>query len=156
MGALKDTFRADLIIAMKARDEAAKANLRMVLAAFTNEEVAGDSPRELSEAEEQAIVVREVNKRKDSAEAYSQGNRPDLVAKELSEAEFLQRYLPAPLSEDQLVAIVDEQVKVAEATAGQAPSMRQMGAIVKAVNEQVAGRAQGSVVASLVKKRLLG
>ena len=73
MGTLKDQLRADLVIAMKAKDDAAKSNLRMVLAAIGNEEVAGASARELSDAEELAVVTREVNKRRDSAQAYAAG-----------------------------------------------------------------------------------
>lgn len=153
MAELKDTLKADLVVAMKAHDEAAKSNIRMALAAIATEEVAGESARELTQAEEQAIVTREVNKRRDSAEAYTQGNRPELAAKEAAEAEFLAKYLPAPLSAEELQVIVDEEVAAATATAEKSP--RLMGQVIKAVNARAEGRADGKTVAGLVKQALL-
>lgn len=154
MAALKDRLKADLIPAMKARDEAAKSNIRMALAAIANEEVAGAQARELTEAEELAILTKEVNKRRESAQAYTDGGRDELAAKESAEAEFLSQYLPAPLTEDELDAIVAEEVAAAEAAAGERPTMKQMGQIVKAVNARAAGRAQGAEVARKVKASL--
>ncbi|MGA4507186.1 GatB/YqeY domain-containing protein [Propionibacteriaceae bacterium G1746] len=154
MAELKDRLKADLVTAMKARDEQAKSTLRMVIAAIGVEEVAGDAARELSGAEEQAVVTKEVAKRRDSAQAYTDGGRPELAQKETAEAEFLQQYLPAPLTQDELDQIVAEEVAAAEAAAGEKPTMKQMGAIVKAVNARVAGRAQGAVVAGKVKASL--
>ncbi|HNV11572.1 MAG TPA: GatB/YqeY domain-containing protein [Propionibacteriaceae bacterium] len=153
MGTLKDQLRADLVIAMKAKDDAAKSNLRMVLAAIGNEEVAGASARELSDAEELAVVTREVNKRRDSAQAYAAGNRPELAAKETSEAEFLAAYLPTRLTPDELKALVDAEVAAA-AAGGDAPTMKQMGVIIKAVGAKAAGRADGGSIAALVRAAL--
>ncbi|MCB0884235.1 MAG: GatB/YqeY domain-containing protein, partial [Propionibacteriaceae bacterium] len=73
---------------------------------------------------------------------------------ESAEADFLDRYLPKALSTDELVAIVDAQMTATEAELGAKPTMRQMGAIVKAVNAKVAGRADGKTVAGLVKARI--
>lgn len=154
MAELKDRLKADLVTAMKAKDDAAKSNLRMAIAAIGVEEVAGDSARALTNDEEIAIVTKEVSKRRDSAQAYTDGGRPELAAKEAGEAEFLQQYLPAPLTEDELDAIVAEEVAAAEAAAGEKPTMKQMGTIVKAVNARVAGRAQGGTVAAKVRSRL--
>lgn len=152
MAALKDKLKTDLVAAMKAKDEAAKSNIRMALAAIGTEEVAGASARELTEAEEQAVLTKEVNKRRDSAEAYTQGNRPELAEKETSEADFLAKYLPAPLSADELQQIVDEEVAAATAEAEKSP--RLMGQVIKAVNARAQGRADGKTVAGLVKAAL--
>ncbi|MCT1459943.1 GatB/YqeY domain-containing protein [Aestuariimicrobium sp. p3-SID1156] len=154
MGVLKDRLKADLVTAMKARDEAAKSNLRMAIAAIGVEEVAGASARELSEAEEIGVLTKEVSKRRDSAEAYAAGGRPELAEKENSEAEFLSQYLPAPLTEDELDQIVAEEVAAAEASLGEKPGMKQMGQVVKAVNTRVAGRAPGAQVAAKVRASL--
>ena len=154
MAELKDRLKADLVTAMKARDDAAKSNLRMAIAAIGVEEVAGDTARALSIEEETAVVTKEVSKRKDSAQAYAEGGRAELAQKELSEAEFLQQYLPAPLTEDELDQIVADEVAAAEEAAGEKPTMKQMGGIVKAVNARAAGRAQGSLVAAKVKASL--
>ena len=149
MGSLKTRLREDLAAALRAKDEAAKTNIRLTLGAIQVEEVAGETARELSEAEELAVVQREVRKRRDAAEAYAAGGRPELSAKENAEADWLSRYLPPPLSEDEVRAIVDEEVAQAEGA-----SLRQMGQIIKAVNARVAGRAEGKLVAAAVRAAL--
>jgi len=150
MADLKDTLRADLTTAMKARDSFRTGVLRMVLTAIHTEEVAGDEARELSHDEEESLIGREVRKRKESAEMYDAGNRPELAAKERAEVDLLSTYLPAPLTEAELDHIVAEEV----AALGEGASMRQMGQVIKAVNARVKGRADGSAVAAKVKSAL--
>ncbi|MHB1009358.1 MAG: GatB/YqeY domain-containing protein [Propionibacteriaceae bacterium] len=152
MAALKDQLRTDLTTAMKARDTFRTGVLRMVLSAIQTEEVAGTSARELTEDEERAVVGREVRKRKESAELYEAGNRPELAEKELLEAELLGTYLPAALTEDELDAMVAEEV----AALGEGASMKQMGAVIKAVNARAKGRAEGGVIAAKVRAALAG
>ena len=154
MSELKDRLQADMVAAMKAHDELTKSTLRMAVAAIKNEQVAGAEARELSDDEVLAVLNREVSKRRDSAEAYTAGNRPELAAKELAEIEVLQRYLPAALTDAELDAIVAEEVAAAAAQLGAAPTMKQMGLVIKAVNARAAGRAQGAVVAAKVKAAL--
>lgn len=155
MGTLKDTLKADLVVAMKAHDEQAKSTIRMALAAIGNEQVAGAQAHELSDAEELKVVAKEVSKRKDSAEAYTAGGRQELADKELSEAEFLSKYLPEAMDENELEAIVAEEVAAATAAnGGEAPGMRGMGQVMKAVNARVQGRADGKTVSALVKAAL--
>ncbi len=154
MGEIKNRLRKDLTAAMKQRDDFAKSTIRMALAAIQYAEVAGDQARDLSEAEEIAIITKEQRSRTESAQTYADAGRPELAEKEAAEADFLTRYLPQPLSQDELVAIVDAQMAATEAELGAKPTMRQMGAVVKAVNEKVAGRADGKTVAGLVKARI--
>ncbi len=154
MAELKDRLRADRVAAMKARDELAKNTLGMALAAIQVEEVAGEVARELSDDEVLKVVTREVAKRKDSAEAYAAGNRPELAEKELAEAAVLQAYLPAALTEPELDALVAEEVAAAAAALGAAPTMKQMGLVIKAVNGRAAGRADGATVAAKVRAAL--
>lgn len=154
MAGLKDKLKADRIVAMKARDEIAKNTLGMALTAIQLEEVAGEVARELSDDEVLKVVTREVAKRKDSAQAYADGKRPELAAKELAEAAVLQAYLPAALTEDELDALVAEEVAAAAASLGQAPTMKQLGLIIKAVNARAQGRAEGAVVAAKVRAAL--
>ena len=151
---LEDKLHTDMVAALKAREGDLVTTLRMAIGALKNEKVAGKQARELSEAEEVAVLQREVRTRKDSAQAYTDGNRPELAAKELAEAEILGRYLPSMLSDAELDAVVAEEVAAAEASAGEKPTMRQMGAIIKAVNGRVAGRAEGAAVAAKVKASL--
>jgi len=154
MAAIKTHLKTDLVTALKAHDEARKSTVRMALAAIANEEVAGKAARELSDAEEQSVVAREVSKRKDSAEAYAAGNRPELAEKELAEAAILADYLPQQLTEAELAAIVDEEVAAVTATLGEKPTMRQMGLVMKAVTPRIVGRGDGKTAAGLVRVAL--
>ena len=154
MAELKDRLRSDRVAAMKARDQVAKDTLGMALTAIQLEEVSGDAARELTDDEVLKVLTREAARRKDSAEAYTAGNRPELAAKELAEAEILQAYLPAALTEAELDALVSEEVAAAAAALGAQPPMKQMGQIIKAVNARAAGRAEGATVAAKVRAAL--
>lgn len=154
MAELKDRLRADRVVAMKARDELAKNTLGMALSAIQLEEVAGDVARELSDDEVLKVLTREAAKRRDSAEAYTAGNRPELAEKELAEAAILQAYLPAALSETELDALVAEEVAAAAAALGAQPTMKQMGQVIKAVNARAQGRAEGATIAAKVRSAL--
>lgn len=150
MGATKDRLKKDLAVALRAKDEAAKTNIRMMLGAITVEEVAGDVARELSDAEELGVITKEAHKRRDSAATYADAGRADLAEKEASEAEFIAQYLPAPLTADELTALVDEAV----AALDEAPTMKHMGSLVKAVSAKAEGRAEGKEIAALVRARI--
>ena len=154
MGPLETRIADDMKAAMKAGERERVSTLRMAIAALKNEKVAGKEARELSEADEQKVLTSEVNKRRDSAEAYTAGNRPELAAKELTEADLLQSYLPARLTEAELDALVAQAVADSEAALGAKPSMKQMGQIIKAVNAEASGRADGGTIAAKVKAAL--
>jgi uncharacterized protein YqeY len=156
MAELKARLRADLTTAMKARDTLTTGVLRMALAAVGTEEVAGDTARELSDDEVLRVLTREVRKRKEAAEAFSGAGRAEQAAGELAEADVLSQYLPAQLGDAELATIVDKAVASVTEQLGAAPGMRQMGQVMKAVNAEVAGRAEGAKVAALVKARLQG
>ncbi|WP_375477494.1 GatB/YqeY domain-containing protein [uncultured Jatrophihabitans sp.] len=151
MAALKDRLHADLNTSMKARDQLTTATLRMVLTAVTTEEVAGAAARELSDEEVLRVVMREAKKRREAAEAFDGASRPELAARERAEGEVLARYLPRPLADDELVEIVRAAVAEAGAT-----EPRQMGAVMKLVQQRVAGRADGKRVSDEVRRQLSG
>jgi uncharacterized protein YqeY len=155
MSALKDRLRADLTAAMKARDPLVTGTLRMVLAAITNEEVAGATAKELTDPDVIRVLAREVKKRNESAEVYAGAGRQELADKELAEAEVISGYLPQQLSDDELAELV--RTAVAEAAGdGDAPSMKQMGQVIKAVQAKAAGRADGARISTAVKAALTG
>ncbi|TDT29917.1 GatB/YqeY domain-containing protein [Naumannella halotolerans] len=154
MAELKDQIRDDLKTAMKARDKQVTTVLRSVLATIGTEEVSGDAPRELTGDEELAIIRSEVKKRREAAEGFTAGGRTESAESELAEAKILGRYLPAALSEDELDALVAAEVSAAAAELGEQPGMKQMGQIVRAVNEKAHGRAEGKVVAAKVRAAL--
>lgn len=152
MSPLKQQLQADLTTAIKARDELTSATIRMALTAITNEEVAGKEQRELSDDDVLTVLGREAKKRRESAEAYDAAARPELADRERAELGVLGRYLPQPLSEAEVQAVVADavaQVAASGATGGQA-----MGAVMKLVQPQFKGRADGGAVAALVKSAL--
>jgi uncharacterized protein YqeY len=146
---LKLQLKNDLTTAMKAGNDIAKSTIRMALSAITNAEVAGDEAVELSDDQVIKVLQSEVKKRQESAEVYEQAGRTDAAIKERAEAEVLAVYLPAAMSDDELAAVVHEEVGRAGAQ-----GMKAMGAVVKAVRERVGSSADGSKIADLVKAAL--
>jgi uncharacterized protein YqeY len=149
MTELKEKLRTDLTAAMKSRDELVTATLRMALTAVGTEEVAGKEARELTDAEVVQVLTREAKKRREAAEAFENGGRPEQAAREKAEGEVLARYLPAQLSDEELAALVAQ--AIAE-TGAEGP--KGMGAVMKALNPKIAGRAEGGRVAAAVKSAL--
>ncbi|MFE1786382.1 GatB/YqeY domain-containing protein [Streptomyces sp. NPDC059506] len=154
MTTLKKRLQDDLTAAIKARDELRSSTLRLTLSAVTNEEVAGKTARELSDDEVQKVIAREAKKRREAAEAFAQGGRPEQAERERAEGEVLADYLPKQLDDAELAEIVRQ--AVAEAAAAGAEGPRAMGAVMKVVNPKVAGRAEGGRVAAEVKRQLAG
>jgi uncharacterized protein YqeY len=149
MAELKERLRADLTVAMRARDQVRLRTLRMALTAITNEEVAGEESRQLSDEDVVKVLAREAKKRREAAEAFGSAGRADQAAAERAEGDVLAEYLPAQLGDDELARIVSE--VIAETGAS---GMSAMGQVMKAVTPQVAGRAEGARVAAEVRRRL--
>ncbi len=149
MSGLKETLRADLTTAMKARDELRTATLRMVLSAVSAEEVSGKEARQLSDDEVQAVLRREAKKRREAAEAFAGAGRAEQAQREEAEGEVLADYLPSQLEDADLAAIVADVV-----TRTGAAGMKDMGKVMGAVQGPVAGRADGSRVAAEVRRQL--
>ena len=151
MAELKNRLRADLTAAMKARDEMRTRTLRMVLTSVTNEEVAGDSARDLSDDEVLRLLAREARRRREAADAFEAAGRTDQAAAERAEDQVLAEYLPAQLSDAELAAIVAEVISETGAS-----GMSAMGQVMKTVTPRVAGRAEGGRVAAEVRRALAG
>jgi uncharacterized protein YqeY len=151
---LKAKIRADLTASMKARDAVRTGTLRMAIAAIGTAEVAGEVARELSDAEVIGVLTREVRKRHEAAEVYAGAGRQELADKELAEAEVLAGYLPAALTDDELDALIRASLADVEESTGSAPTLRQMGVVIKAAQARAAGRADGSRIAAAVKAAL--
>ncbi len=151
---VKTRLQADLTAAMKARDEVALSTIRMLRAAIMNAEVAGDTAVELSDDETIAVLQSEAKKRAESAAVYEENDRPESAAKERAELAIIERYLPAAMSDDDLAAIVDEEV--AAAAVNGAEGGKAMGMVIKAVRDRAGASADGARIAALVKARLTG
>jgi hypothetical protein len=147
--ALKERLRSDLTAAMKARDELRAATIRMALTAITTEEVAGKQARVLTDDEVLTVLTREAKKRREAAEAFDDAGRVELATRERAEGVVLAEYLPAQLTDDELA----ELVRAAIAETG-VDDPKAMGQVMKAVQPQVSGRAEGGRVAAEVRRQL--
>lgn len=144
---LRDRISEDLTAAMKARDQVRTSTLRMLLTAMKNAQV--ERMHELDDDEVVEIAAREAKRRRESIDAFKAGGRDDLVGKEQAELAVLEGYLPAALSEAELLTLVDEAITETGAT-----SPKEMGAVMKALMPKVRGRADGAAVSAAVKSRL--
>ncbi|MGB8022089.1 MAG: GatB/YqeY domain-containing protein [Candidatus Nanopelagicales bacterium] len=149
---LKATLQADLSAAIKARDELATATLRMALAAVTNEEVSGKRARTLTDGEVVGVLVREAKKRREAATAFAEGGRPELAEREIAELGVIVKYMPEPLTEAEVAAMVAE--AVASAAAAGFTGLPAMGRVMKELTPRTAGRFDGALLASLVRSAL--
>ena len=144
--ALKDQIQSDLTAALKAREDLKLQTLRMLSAALHNEEIAKGG--ELDETATHAVIRREVKKRKEAAESFRAGGRPEQGDKEEAESKILEVYLPQMMDESAVAKIVDEELA--------ANPGAQIGVIIGAVMKRTDGSADGGVVAKLVNQKLKG
>lgn len=152
MSTLKESLQSDLTTAIKARDELTSATLRMALTAVATEEVAGKSARTLSDDEVLAVLTKEAKKRREAAAAFTDAGRPELAEREIAELGVLTRYLPEPLSEEEVSAMVSR--TVAELADQGVTGMPAMGRAMKQLTPQIAGRFDGAVLATMVRAAL--
>ena len=146
---LIDQIRADLITATKAKDVLRQRTLRSAIAAVQEAQVSGAAATTLDDDAVQAVLKSQVKRRLDAAEAFDSGGAGDRAADERAEIEVLETYLPEALTADELDGIVR-----AVFAANGFETKADMGSAMKAVNAEVAGRADGRAVADLVKSRL--
>jgi uncharacterized protein YqeY len=146
---LKEKLQADLTDAIRSRNEVVSGTVRMLLAAITNEEVAGKAAKVLTDAEIITVLSREAKKRREAVEAYTQAKRDDLASKEKAEAAVIANYLPEQLSEDEIKKLI--QAAITE-TGAAGPAG--MGLVMKVLQPKIAGKADGGVVSGLVKAAL--
>ena len=146
---LIEKIRSDMTDAMKAKNKLTVSTLRSVIAAVQQAEVAGSAASTLSDEDVLKVISAQAKRRVEAAEAFDAGNRPEQAESERLELKILTTYLPSQLDESEVKVIVAE--TLAE---GSFSSMKDMGAAMKAVNEKIAGRAEGRLVADLVKSEL--
>jgi uncharacterized protein YqeY len=146
---LKETLKNDLTEAIRSSDKVVSGTIRMVLTAITNEEVSGKEARVLTDDEIITVLSREAKKRREAAEEFAKAGRTDKAADEKAEGDVIARYLPAQLSEDDIKKLI----AAAIASTG-AAGPADMGKVMGAIKPQIAGKADGAVVSSLVKAAL--
>ena len=146
---------ADIVTAMKAKDEHRLTTLRMVKSALKSKEI--DKREALTEAEQTAVLSTLLKQRRESVESFTKGNRPELAEKEQAEIVMIEAYMPQAASEDQIREIVETAIAHLAASGGAKPGPRDMGAAMKVVQQRILAtglRADGKVVSDMVKAEL--
>ena len=149
MGKLIDNINDDLKAAMKAKSELELSVLRMLIAALKNKRIELKKQEDITDEEALAVIKSELKKRKDSIEAYKEGNRQDLVDKEEAEARVLNKYLPEQLGNEDIKKIVK---KVIDSFSEVGPS--DFGKIMGVAMGKLKNRADGNQVKDVVNKLL--
>lgn len=145
---LIDRVQQDMVAAMKSRDAARLGALRMLKAALMKAKV--DSPKPLDDAAEMQILKSLIKQRTDAAEMFRKGGRPEQAEKEEAERALIETYLPAAAEAGEIEAAVSE----ALAETG-AASIKQMGAVMKAVQAKLKGKMfDGKVLSDMVRSKL--
>ncbi len=139
-----DVITADLVQAMKAKDSLKVSTLRTLVAAIKNAQIAKRGV--LTDQEAEAVLAKEAKKRTEAIELYQKAKRQELVDKETAELKLIKTYLPQAMSEAEVKALVDEVLKTAED--------KNFGSVMKAVMQKAQGKADGKMVAELVKNAL--
>ena len=145
---LQERLSQEIKSAMMAKDADKLGALRMLKSAVGYAQIERKTEN-LSDMDFVAIVQKEVKKRRDSMEQFEKGGRPELAEKEKKEAATLMMFLPKPLSADELEQLVKATIQEVGAT-----GKKDMGAVMKAVQAKVAGRADGKTISGLVGKLL--
>lgn len=146
--ALLDRIQTDLVAAMRAKDEARLSAIRMIKTALKKHEI--DSMKPLDEASEMQILNSLIKQRRDSADMFRKGGRPELAEKEEAELKLIESYMPAGATGEDL----DAAVNAAIAETG-ASSPKQMGIVMKAAQAKLAGkRVDGKVLSDRVRAKL--
>lgn len=144
---LSERLMEDLKEALRNRQEVRVSAIRMARAAITNETIAKGRP--LEESEIHAVIAKQIKQRRESIEEFKKGNRPDLVAREQEELEILQSYLPQQMSREEIA-------QAARSTIQQvgAKGPNDFGKVMSKLAPQLRGRAEGQVVAEVVRELL--
>lgn len=146
---LKARIQADLMSAMKSKQEIKLSALRLLKASIMKFEVSGAQKAEATDEQILSLIEKEAKQRKDSIAAFESGGRSDLAEKEKSELAVLIEYLPAQLSEEELESIVRQTMQEVAAQ-----SKNDFGRVMKALMPKVKGKAEGATVSKLLQKLL--
>jgi len=146
---LQDKVMEAMKVAMKTKDKQSLEALRAVKSALLLAQTETGFKNELSETEEIKLLQKQVKQRRDSAAIYQSQKRPDLAEPELAQAAIIEQFLPKQMSEEEVAAIVNQII----ANTG-ASSMADMGKVMGLASTELAGKADGKTISSLIKAKL--
>jgi len=144
---LFDKINADIITAMKAKDEASLSALRMLKSAIKYKEV--DLKREVTDEDVIDVLSKQAKQRKESIDGFEKGGRPEAAASEKAELALIEKFLPASLSEAELSQFIDDAIKSSGAA-----GPKDMGKVMGVLTPKIKGRAEMGKVSGLVKAKL--
>jgi uncharacterized protein YqeY len=147
---LTEKISGDLITAMKAKDKVALEAIRAAKTAFILAKSEKGADSVLSTDDELKIIQKLVKQRRESAAIYKENNRPDLYEKEVAEADVLEKYLPAKLSDGELTVILRE---IIARTGAKTPA--DMGKVMGIATKELAGKADGKEISAKVRQLLV-
>lgn len=146
---LFDTISADIMTAMKAKDKVRTQALRNIKKYFIEAKTAPGSNGELSDDQALKILAKLAKQGRDTAQLYTEQARPDLAEAELAEVAVIETYLPKPLTEEELTAVLREIIAEVGAT-----SAKEMGKVMGVASKRLAGKADGRAISAKVKELL--
>lgn len=144
-----DVISNDLVAAMKAKDKVALDTLRNIKKALLEAKTAPGANGEVSDDAALKIIQKLVKQGKESAELYQNNNREDLANEELAQVAVMQKYLPQPLSEEEIKAEVKAIIEEVGAT-----SPQEMGKVMGVATKRLAGKADGKIISAIVRDLL--
>ncbi len=146
---LKEKIEQDIKTAMKARDSVRLETLRAIKAAILLAETEKGASETLTEEKEISLLTKELKKRKEAAEQFRNGNRPELAEKEESEAKIIEEYLPKPLTEQELIDALKAIISEVNAS-----SSKDFGKVMGIASKRLQGKADGKLISEKVKELL--
>jgi uncharacterized protein len=144
---IKQTISDDMKTFMRAKDTARLGAVRLLQASIKQKEI--DDRVELTDDQVLSVIQKMLKQRKDSIEAYQKADRQDLIDQEQLEIDVLSKYMPEPLTDDEVSKIIDEVISEVNAT-----DMKDMGKVVGVLKSKISGRADMGQVSKIVREKL--
>jgi hypothetical protein len=144
---LEERLVEEMKQAMKSNDKLRLSTIRMIRSALKNKEI--ELRKKLEDEEVVKVILAMVRKGEESVEQFQTGGRTDLVEKEKREIEILKSFLPQPLSQEEILKIIDQSIQETQAS-----SPKDIGKVMKSVMPKLGGKADGKLINQLVKERL--
>jgi uncharacterized protein YqeY len=144
---LEERLVEEMKQAMKSNDKLRLSTIRMIRSALKNKEI--ELRKKLEDEDVVKVIQVMVRKGEESVEQFQTGGRGDLVEKEKKEIEILKSFLPQPLSQEEILKIIDQSIQETQAS-----SLKDIGKVMKSVMPKIGGKADGKLINQLVKERL--
>ena len=144
---LEERLVEEMKQAMKSNEKLKLSTIRMVRSALKNKEI--ELRKKLEDEDIVKVIQAMVRKGEESVEQFQTGGRMDLVEKEKSEIEIMKSFLPQPLSQEEILKIIDQSIQETQAS-----SLKDLGKVMKSVMPKMGGKVDGKLINQLVKEKL--